>query len=157
MFATSTKTATFFPTLTPCLLGFGRRRRDHAARRHRSIAAAPLGGPDRGHLALSARTGLDETVTLEAGPLRQIVWQGHFHEGAALVACRPEDLLQERVDDAIRVVVRIDHDEIYRADEAAGLDRGSKREDRASDHLAPGLGDEDACLREIDQLSEQVS
>ena len=43
------------------------------------------------------------------------------------------------------------------ADEATGPDGWTEGEDRASDHFAPGLGNEDARLREVDQLSEQVS
>ena len=119
-------------------------------------AAARPCRPDRGHPALRARTGFDEPVTLQAGPLRRIVGQGRLDDAAALVARRSEDLLQERVGHAVRVVVGIDHDEVDGADEAAGRDGRPEGEDRTSDDLAPGFGDEDARLREVDQLSEQV-
>ena len=96
-------------------------------------------------------------MTLQTGPLRRVVREGRLDDGAALVACRPEELLQQRVGDAIRVMVGIDHDEVHGADEATGPDGRTEGENRASDHLAPSLGDEDAGLREVDQLSEQVS
>ena len=47
--------------------------------------------------------------------------------------------------------------QVHGADEAACPDRGPKGENRASDDLTPSLGDEDARLRKIDQLSQQVS
>jgi hypothetical protein len=96
-------------------------------------------------------------VTLQAGPLRRVVGQRRFDDAAPLVACRTEDFLEQRVGDAVRVVVGIDHDQVHGPDEATRPDGRSQREDRASDHLAPGLGDEDARLGEVDQLSEQVS
>jgi hypothetical protein len=96
-------------------------------------------------------------VTLQAGPLHRVVGQGCLHDAAALVARRSKHLLEERIGDAIRIVIGIDDDEVDGADEAAGTNRGSKREDRAPDDLAPRLGNEDARLREVDQLSEQVA
>ena len=95
-------------------------------------------------------------MTLQAGPLRRVVREVCLDDAAALVACRAEELLQQRVGHAIRVMVGIDHDQVHGADEATGPDGGPEGEDRTSDHFAPGLGDEDACLREVDQLSEQV-
>lgn len=121
------------------------------------MAAASPGGPDRSHLALSPRTGDDEAVTFQAGPLRRVVRKVCLDDAAALVACRAEKLLEQRVGHAIRVMVGIDHDQVHGSDVATGPDRGPESEDRTSDHFAPGLGDEDACLREVDQLSEQAA
>src|SRR5436190_15491931 len=157
MFATSTKTATFFPTLTPqkrCVRG---PRRDRAACGPGSVPAARSGGSDRGHPALSTRTGFDETVTLQAGPLRRVVRESCLDDAAALVARRPEDLLQQRVRDAVRVMVGIDHDQVHDADEASSPNGWTEGENRSSNHVASGLGNEDARLREIDQLSEQAT
>src|SRR6478672_11181752 len=108
MFATSTKTATFFPTLTPQKLLEDRRRDRAAWTAPGSVPAASPGGSDRGHPALSTRTGFDEPMTLQAGPLRRVVGKGRLDDAAALVARRPEELLQQRVGDAVRVVVGID-------------------------------------------------
>ncbi len=96
-------------------------------------------------------------MTLQTGPLRWVVRKGCLDDAAALVARRSKDLLQQRIGNAVCVVVGIDHDEVHGADEATGPDGWAKGEHRASDHFAPGFGNEDAGLREIDQLSEQVS
>src|SRR4029079_16129363 len=121
------------------------------------VLIAGSGGPDRGHPTLRARTGFDEPMALQAGPLRLFFWKRVSDDAATLVARRSEQLLEQRVDDAVRVVVGIDHDQVHGTDEAAGPDGRTEGEHRASDHLAPSLGDEDARLREVDQLSEQVT
>jgi hypothetical protein len=82
--------------------------------------------------------------------------QGRFHDTAALVACRSDDLLNEGIGHAINVVVGIHHEKVHRPHESAGANRRPEGEDRPADHLTPNLGDEDAGLREVDQLSEQV-
>src|SRR5256885_17242294 len=119
MFATSTKTATFFPTLTPekrCVRG---PRRDRAACGPGSVPAARSGGSDRGHLALSTRTGFDETVTLQAGPLPRGVRERSPDDAAALVARRPGGLLPQRIRDAGRIMGGIGHDQVPDADETS--------------------------------------
>ena len=95
-------------------------------------------------------------MTFQTGPLRRVVRQGCLDDAATLVARRTEELFQERIGDAVRVMVGIDHDQVHGADEATGPDGWTEGEDRTSDHFAPGLGNEDARLGEIDQLSEQV-
>jgi hypothetical protein len=70
---------------------------------------------------------------------------------------RSDDLLEQCVGDAIGVVGRVDDEKIDCADEAAGPDRRPQRQHGSTHDLAPDLRDEDARLREIDQLSEQVA
>jgi hypothetical protein len=59
-------------------------------------------------------------VTFPAGPLRWVVRQRRLDDAAAFVLCRPDDLLEERVGDAIGVVIGIDHEQVDRSDEASG-------------------------------------
>jgi len=66
------------------------------------------------------------------------------------------DLLEEGCGDALHVVLRVDNQEVHGADEAAGSDGRSKREDRASNHDALRLRDEDARLRQVHELAEQI-
>src|SRR5439155_11232004 len=56
-----------------------------------------------------------------------------------------------------RVMVGIDHDQVHDADEASSPHGWTEGENRSSNHVASGLGNEDARLREIDQLSEQAT
>ena len=95
-------------------------------------------------------------MSFPAGPLRGVCWQRRLDDAAALVLCRPNDFLDEGVGDAVDVVFRIHDEEIDGAGEAAGDDGWPEGENRPTDDVAPGLGDKDARLREIDQLSEQV-
>lgn len=132
------------------------RRRDDAARRASSTAPAH-GGPDRNHAPFRSRTSFDETVTLPAGPLRRVVCEGRLDDAATLVLGRPDDLLEKRVGHAIGIMPGIDDQEVHGADEAAGTNRRPQGQDGPTDDLATNLGHEDACLREIDQLSEQVT
>ena len=137
----------------------GRRRRERVARSLTdvdSVTASSPGGPDRGHPTLGTWTGWDESMALQAGPFAGIVGERRLDDATALVARRPQDLLEQRVGHAVRVVIGIDDDQVDDSDEAARPDRGTEGEDRTSDHIAPGLGNEDARLREVDQLSEQV-
>jgi len=53
-------------------------------------------------------------------------------------------------------MVGIDDQEIDRADEAASADRGSKSQDGPTHDDALRLGDEDAGLREVHELTEQI-
>jgi hypothetical protein len=54
------------------------------------------------------------------------------------------------------VVLRVDDQEVDRADVPAGADRRPEREDRATDHHALRLRDDDARLRQVDQLAHQI-
>ena len=62
-----------------------------------------------------------------------------------------------RVTDIDRIVALGDDSvRIDRADVAACLDGGSQREDRAADHISLRLGNDDAGLWQVDQLTEKV-
>ena len=95
-------------------------------------------------------------MTFPAGPLRRVFGSFGLDEGASLVPGRSDYFVQERLGDPIRVVLWVDDKQIDGSDKPAGSNRRSKRENRPPDHVAPDLGDEDARLGEIDQLSEQV-
>ena len=96
-------------------------------------------------------------MTFPTGPLRCVLRQRRLDDAAALVLCRPDDLLEEGVGDAIDVVIGIDHEEVDRSNEAPGPDGRAKGENCPTHHLAPSFGNEDAGLRKVDQLSKQVS
>ena len=81
---------------------------------------------------------------------------GRLDDGAALVAGRADDLFDESFGHPIGVVVGIDDQEIDGPDEAAGADRRSEREDGPAHDVPLRLGDEDARLRQVDELAEQV-
>jgi hypothetical protein len=81
---------------------------------------------------------------------------GRLDDGAALVARRPEDLLDEGVHDPIDVMVGVDHEQIDRADVPAGPDRRPQREDCATDDLSSHLGHEDARLGKVDELAKEI-
>jgi hypothetical protein len=59
--------------------------------------------------------------------------------------------------DPVGIVVGVDDQEIDRPDETARADRRSEREDGAAHDVPLGLGDEDARLRQVDELAEQIS
>src|SRR4051812_8667006 len=131
MFATSTKTATFLLTMTPWVMG-SPGRRDGAARRGCSLGAT--GGSCRRHDSVDVRTGFAETHPLPAGIGLSVVRPFGFDDGAALVAGRPDQFLQQRLGDPVDVVLRVDDQEVDVADVAAGSNGWPEREDRASDN-----------------------
>ncbi len=75
---------------------------------------------------------------------------------AALVARRPQQLLDERLGHEIDVVLRVDHEQIDGADVAAGPDGGSQRQHRAPGKLAATLGHEDAGLGQVHELTQEI-
>ena len=77
-------------------------------------------------------------------------------DGAALVAGRPEQLLEERLGDPVRVVLRVDDQEVDGADVAAGSNGRPEREDRAPDDDALRFRDDDAGLRQVDELAHEI-
>src|SRR5450756_780246 len=163
MFATSTKTATFLPTMTPQLVpGTGAElstRRPRAARRHAPESAftpcrrEPL-RPDQ---TFDARPRRGEAEALPDRQGRPCGSERRLHDRAALVPRRPEQLLNEDAGHLFLVVARIHDQEIHRTDVAAGLDGRPKGEHRKPGHCAKGFRDEDGGLREKDQLPQQVS
>ena len=88
---------------------------------------------------------------------RVVLRAGRLDERAALVAGRADDLLDESVRHPVGVVVGIDDQEVDGPDEATRADRRSEREDGAAHDVPLGLGDEDARLRQVDELAEQIS
>src|SRR5687768_8001006 len=126
MFATSTKTATFL--LTNDSLGsdvWGS-----------AGAIALLGGAlvsdaarrasHRGHGSLDTWTGQRKSLRCPAAEGRRIFRADCLHEGAALVARRADEVLEEGVRHAVRIMVGVDDQEVDRADETTSPDRGSK-------------------------------
>ncbi|HEY4188863.1 MAG TPA: hypothetical protein VGM28_00450 [Candidatus Limnocylindrales bacterium] len=102
------------------------------------------------------RLGLIEAHPLPAFERRVVIGPRGLDDGAALVAGRPEQFLEKRLGDAICVVLRVDDEEVDRADVTAGPNGWTEREDRAPDDDALRFRDDDARLREIDQLAHQV-
>src|SRR5215203_5222797 len=153
MFATSTKTATFLLTMTPWVMD-SPSRRDDAARRDRSLSATR--GSGRGHDPMDVWTGFAEAHPLPACVGVRVVGPFGFDDGAALVAGRPDKFLQERLGDPVDVVRGIDDQEVDVADEPAGSNGRSECEDRGPDDDALRFGDDDARLREIDQLAHEI-
>ena len=105
---------------------------------------------------MDARTGFTETHPLPARERVSVVRPLGFDDGAALVAGRSDKLLQQGFCDAVDVVLRVDDEEVDRADVAAGSNGGPKRKDRASDDDALRFSDDDAGLRQIDQLAHEI-
>src|SRR3990172_522187 len=152
MFATSTKTATFLPTGSPIRDGAAARA---PVRAPRSTGPSPA-GPCRREDASHERTELIESLSLPPGPLGGIVRPRRLDGRATLVGRRSEGLREEGPRHVVRVHVRCDDEEIDRADVAAGPYRGADREDRAAHDLPSPFGDEDAGVRQVDQLPEQI-
>jgi hypothetical protein len=96
----------------------------------------------------------------EANPLPAfedlVVGSIGFDDGAPLVAGGPEQFLEQGCGDALRVVLPVDHQEIDRADVTAGSNGWPEREDRATDDDTLRLRDDNARLREIDELAHQI-
>ena len=130
-------------------------RRDRAARRSDELEAA-RSASHRGHGSLEARTSEGKALRRPAVECRRVVRADGFHESAALVARRSDEVLQERIRHSVRVMVGVDDQEIDRADEAPGADRGSEGQNGPTHDDALGFGDEDAGLRQIHQLAHEV-
>src|SRR3954449_6647245 len=93
MFATSTKTATFLPTCTPCRISPRARARCRPGAGDPS--RAPRGGPYRRDGSPQEGAGEAETLTLPAGEVGGIIGRGGLHGRGALVACRADQILQD--------------------------------------------------------------
>ena len=59
-------------------------------------------------------------------------------------------------DSSFDIVSKVDHQEVDGPDVPACADRRSEREDRTADNRLSSLGHEDACLREIHELAQQI-
>ena len=130
-------------------------RRDRAARRSDELEAA-RSATHRGHRSLETRTGEGKALRRPAVECRRVVWGDGFHEGAAFVARRADEVLEEGVRHAVRIMVGVDDQEIDRADEPTSADRGPKGQDGPAHDDALRLGDEDAGLRKVHQLAHEV-
>jgi len=102
------------------------------------------------------RTLIGESLALPASPLRWVVRQWGFDRGTALVRGRSKGLAEKLRGHLVRLGRRIDDEEIDRADEAAGSNRWTDRQDGAADEVTPSLRDEDRCVRQEDQLAQEI-
>src|SRR5215207_8962629 len=127
MFATSTKTATFLPTLSPISSGVGA-----ASARARISAPAP-GWIDR---PPENRLLVDEALALPAHMLCRVVRLRRLDRRTSLVGRRPEAFLDEAVAHGVRFARRVDDEQIDGSDVAARANRGPDREHGATDDVA---------------------
>src|SRR5829696_8029932 len=148
MFATSTKTATFLPTLSPISWAsapsFGAR----------PVLSAPA--PGGIHDAPENRLSVDESLALPARVLCRIVRLRRLDRRTSLVGRRPEALLDEAVAHGVRFARRVDDEQVDGSDVAPSANRWSDREDGAADDPAPRFRDEDGGVRQEDQLPQEV-
>src|SRR5690349_17499369 len=106
MFATSTKTATFLPTVTPwSLVWLVRARRRARAARLPLVSDAPRGRTHRGDGSLDPRTGRGEPQRCPAAEDRWIVRSGRVDLGATLVPGRSDDFLEQCSGHPVGIVV----------------------------------------------------
>src|SRR3954465_739145 len=93
MFATSTKTATFLPTCTPCRIS--RRARARCRPGAGDPSRAPRGGPYRRDGSPQEGGREAETLARPAGHAGGIIGRGGLGGRAALVACRADQILRD--------------------------------------------------------------
>src|SRR5260221_4523581 len=137
MFATSTKTATFLLTGTP-------------------IRWSSRSRPGWGDGAADVRTLICKSLVLPAGPLGWVVRPWRFDRGTALVRGRSKGLPDELGGHLVHLGRRIDDQEVDRADEAAGANGRADGQNGAADEVTLSLRDEDRCMRQEDQLAQEV-
>ena len=102
------------------------------------------------------RAKVDETAFLPPGPLGGIVWSRRLDGRATLVGSRPEGLHEEDLHHRVCICAGSNRQEIDRADVTAGSNGGTDRENRAARNFPTSLGDEDARVGKVDQLTEHV-
>src|SRR5688500_17992833 len=126
MFATSTKTATFFDTLSPISMGVGAE-----SRRAPDSAPSPCGvdGSPEDRLAV------DEPLALPARVLCRVVRLRRLDRRTSLVGRRSEALLDEAVAHGVRFARRVDDEQVDGPDIATCANRRPDRE-----HGAPHDG-----------------
>src|SRR6476619_3577076 len=125
MFATSTKTATFLPTLSPipCL---GLRCRP----RHAPDVSTPAPGGIDG--SPEDRLLVLESLALPALQLGRSLRLGRLDRRTTLVASRLEAFLDEACAHGVRCARRVDDEQIDDSDVAAGANRRPDREHGAT-------------------------
>src|SRR6185503_12867490 len=150
MFATSTKTATFLPTLSP-IRSVGLR---HQWRRAPAPSASAPGGIDG---SPEDRLLVLESLALPALQLCRVLRLGRLDRRTTLVARRLEAILDEACAHGIRCARRVDDEQVDDADVATGANRGPDREHGATDDVPLALGNQDGGVRQEDQLAQHVS
>src|SRR5215208_2295633 len=148
MFATSTKTATFLPTLSPISWAsapsFGAR----------PVLSAPA--PGGIHDAPKNRLSVDESLALPARVLCRIVRLRRLDRRTSLVGRRSEAFLDEAVAHGVRFARRVDDEQVDGSDVAAGANRRSDREHGAADDRPARFRDEDRSVGKEHQLAQQI-
>src|SRR5215210_5127866 len=146
MFATSTKTATFLPTLSPIPVGL------------RRWGACPMSAPAPGgiHDAPENRLRVNESLALPARMFCRVVRLRRLDRRTSLVGRRSEALLDEAVAHGVRFARRVDDEQVDGSDIAPAANRRPDREDCAADEVAPAFGDQDGGVWQEDQLAEEV-
>src|SRR5829696_81443 len=148
MFATSTKTATFLPTLSPISWAsapsFGAR----------PVLSAPA--PGGIHDAPENRLSVDESLALPARVLCRIVRLRRLDRRTSLVGRRSEAFLDEAVAHGVRFARRVDDEQVDGSDVAPGANRRSDREHRPAHEVAPTFGDQDGGVRQEHELAKEV-
>src|SRR6185369_3184168 len=128
MFATSTKTATFLPTLSPISWAsapsFGARP---------FLSAPAPGGIDE---SPEDRLFVDEPLAHPARVLCRVVRLRRLDRRTSLVPRRSEAFLDEAVAHGVRFARRVDDEQVDGSDIAAGANRRPDREDGAPHDVA---------------------
>ena len=96
------------------------------------------------------------TLALPAREVGGVVGLRRLDDAQPLLLAERRHSSSERFAHAIRVVGRVDDEQVDGPDVAAGDDRRTQDEHRPADELAPDLGDEDAGVRQVDELAEEV-
>src|SRR4051794_17818526 len=122
MFATSTKTATFLPTLSPIRCAGPRRRCGRAPGMSSPAPGWIDGSPEDRLLVL-------ESLALPALQLRRVLRLWRLDRRTTLVARRLEASLDEARAHGVRCARRVDDEQVDDSDVAASANRGSDRED----------------------------
>src|SRR5437867_4845434 len=149
MFATSTKTATFLPTLSPIpVLGAGA-----VWARARWSAPAPGGidGPPENRLLVL------ESLALPALQLRRVLRLRRLDRRTSLVGRRLEAILDEARAHGVRCARRVDDEQVDGSDVSAGANRRPDREHGAADDVPLALRNQDRGVRQEHELAQHVS
>src|SRR5919197_3688534 len=150
MFATSTKTATFLPTLSPIPCpdaGTALRSATGVS----TPAPGGIDGPPQNRLLVL------ESLALPALQLCRVLRLRRLDRRTSLVSCRLEALLDEACAHGVRCARRVDDEQIDDSDVAAGANRGPDREHGAADDVPLALGNQDGGVRQEHELAKHVS
>ena len=85
-----------------------------------------------------------------------VVRQHDLYRGAALSSCRGHDLDDQLIGAFLDAVAWGYDQHVNRAYEPAGSDRWSEADYRTAGYLTPPLGDHDASIRHVDELTQQA-